>query len=93
MHVCTAAFDCRPCCTQGDCEAALSDLELAEESFDLCQTDLLGSVDNVGLLLLDSVWCLFKLQDSARLAAAQVGHAASVCHRAAENTPTRVVGF
>lgn len=41
---------------QGDWAGALNDLELAEESFSLCRSDLLGSVDNVGLLLLDSIW-------------------------------------
>lgn len=56
---------------KGDWAGALNEFELAEESFDLCDSDLLGSVDNVGLLLLDSVWCLFKLQDSGRLAAAR----------------------
>jgi hypothetical protein len=30
---------------------------LAEEAFDLCRSDIVESIDNVGLLLLDLVWC------------------------------------
>ena len=41
---------------QGDWAKALQDLELAEESFDLCKADVIKSVDNIGLLKLDSVW-------------------------------------
>jgi hypothetical protein len=41
---------------QGDWAHALQDLELAEESFDVCKADLIKSVDNIGCLLLDSVW-------------------------------------
>lgn len=52
---------------QGDWAGALKDFELAEESFDLCDSDLLGSVDNVGLLLLDSIWCGRQTCQSAKL--------------------------
>lgn len=56
---------------QGQWSRALQDLELGDESFQLCQCNILESSDNAGLLLLDLVWCIFKLQDEGRLASAQ----------------------
>lgn len=60
MHttVCLAAL-------QGDWTGALRELELSEESFDLCSEELLKSVDNIGLLLLDSVWCGASPQETS----------------------------
>ncbi|KAK9803479.1 hypothetical protein WJX73_006601 [Symbiochloris irregularis] len=49
---------------------ALPELLLAEEAANLCTDDLLKSTDNVGILLLDIVWCYFMLQDQSKLAEA-----------------------
>ena len=53
---------------QAKYESALDELLLAEESFGLCDPLLIGSVDNVGMLLLDIVWVCYKLGDVRRLA-------------------------
>ncbi|CAL5222997.1 g5442 [Coccomyxa viridis] len=50
---------------------ALDVLLLAEESFQCCKDDLLKYIDNLGLLLMDTVWCFFQLRDEQSLAAAQ----------------------
>jgi len=41
---------------QEDFSSALEQLSLAEESFHVASPDVLGMVDNFGLLLLDVVW-------------------------------------
>ena len=41
---------------------ALELLQSAESAFDACELQLLQAVDNVGLMLLDLVWCAYKLQ-------------------------------
>lgn len=40
------------------------------ESFDLCRSDLVHSVDNPALAALALAWCYFRLRDAARLAEA-----------------------
>ncbi|GAQ78669.1 ubiquitin-associated (UBA)/TS-N domain-containing protein [Klebsormidium nitens] len=50
---------------------ALEVLELAEEAFALCNKVHLEAVDNVSLLQIDTVWCLYMLKDVARLAVAR----------------------
>ncbi|KAG0590476.1 hypothetical protein M758_1G109800 [Ceratodon purpureus] len=50
---------------------ALEVLGMAEESFSLCDRKFLEAVDNVALLQIDTVWCLFMLRDIARLAVAR----------------------
>ncbi|KAL3689731.1 hypothetical protein R1sor_016040 [Riccia sorocarpa] len=50
---------------------ALEVLAMAEESFSLCDRKILEAVDNVALLHLDTVWCLFILRDIDRLAVAR----------------------
>ena len=42
---------------QGQHRQALEELQLAEEAFELCRSDIVEAIDNVGLLLLDLVWC------------------------------------
>ncbi|PNH08776.1 NEDD8 ultimate buster 1 [Tetrabaena socialis] len=53
---------------RGDHAAALEELLLAEEALALCNPALTSAVDNVPLLLLDLVWCCYKLGDVRRLA-------------------------
>lgn len=50
---------------------ALEVLGMAEESFSLCDRKFLEAVDNVALLQIDTVWCLFMLRDIERLAVAR----------------------
>ncbi|KAG6556968.1 hypothetical protein Mapa_001384 [Marchantia paleacea] len=50
---------------------ALEVLSMSEESFSLCDRKILEAVDNVALLHLDTVWCLFMLRDIALLAVAR----------------------
>uniref|UniRef100_A0A383VMY7 UBA domain-containing protein n=1 Tax=Tetradesmus obliquus TaxID=3088 RepID=A0A383VMY7_TETOB len=51
----------------GELQAALGELLLAEESFGLVSPSVLEGVDNLGMLLLDIVWCCYKLRDVSRL--------------------------
>ncbi|KAJ7541608.1 hypothetical protein O6H91_10G067200 [Diphasiastrum complanatum] len=50
---------------------ALEILNMAEESFSLCDNKFLEAIDNVALLQIDTVWCLFMLRDITRLAVAR----------------------
>ena len=43
---------------QADYQAALDVLLLAEEAFTLCNPSLTEGIDNVGMLLVDIVWCV-----------------------------------
>lgn len=56
---------------QGNYLEALEVLSMAEESFSLCDRKFLEAVDNVALLQIDTVWCLFMLRDIERLAVAR----------------------
>ncbi|WIA39072.1 hypothetical protein OEZ86_005216 [Tetradesmus obliquus] len=51
----------------GELQAALGELLLAEESFGLVSPSVLEGVDNLAMLLLDIVWCCYKLRDVSRL--------------------------
>eukprot|EP00878_Enallax_costatus_P017080 GHUV01017933.1.p1 GENE.GHUV01017933.1~~GHUV01017933.1.p1 ORF type:complete len:343 (+),score=113.63 GHUV01017933.1:474-1502(+) len=51
----------------GDSQAALGELLLAEESFGVVSPAVLEGVDNFAMLLLDIVWCCYKLRDISRL--------------------------
>ncbi|KAG1675406.1 hypothetical protein FOA52_012325 [Chlamydomonas sp. UWO 241] len=55
---------------KGDWPGALEELLLSEESFGLCAKELCDGIDNVGMLMLDIVWCMYRLQDGRRLAVA-----------------------
>ncbi|KAI8468889.1 MAG: hypothetical protein J3K34DRAFT_522552 [Monoraphidium minutum] len=55
--------------------AALEELLLAEEAFDLVgDKQLLQAVDNVAMLLLDIVWCSYLLRDVGRLGRVRMLH-------------------
>ncbi|KAJ9510486.1 hypothetical protein QJQ45_015956, partial [Haematococcus lacustris] len=56
---------------KGDWAGALDRLRLAEEALDQAPPGLLQGTDNRGLLLLDTVWCCYKLGDVRRLAVAR----------------------
>lgn len=56
---------------QGSYLEALEVLAMAEESFSLCDRKFLEAVDNVALIQIDTVWCLFMLRDIERLAVAR----------------------
>ncbi|GAX81495.1 hypothetical protein CEUSTIGMA_g8924.t1 [Chlamydomonas eustigma] len=53
---------------KGDFITAQEELLLAEEAFGICDPGLIANIDNVGMVMLDIVWCAYKLQDSRRLA-------------------------
>mmetsp|Transcript_25215 Transcript_25215/g.70529 ORF Transcript_25215/g.70529 Transcript_25215/m.70529 type:complete len:486 (-) Transcript_25215:232-1689(-) len=57
---------------KGDYSHAAQELLLAEENFDKCDLDKMGisNIDNKAMLLIDLVWCWFKLQDRSYLASA-----------------------
>lgn len=42
---------------QGKYAAALDELRMAEEAFDLCDPSVQQGIDNIALLMLDVVWC------------------------------------
>ncbi|DBB10937.1 hypothetical protein WJX82_008688 [Trebouxia sp. C0006] len=50
-------------------QEALDVLLLAEEAFEMCNPKHLDMVDNVGLLMIDIVWCYFQLRAIGQLAA------------------------
>jgi hypothetical protein len=50
---------------------ALGVLAIAEEAFSLGDGEIFQAVDNVALLQLDTVWCLFMLRDISGLAVAR----------------------
>ncbi|KAL3142217.1 hypothetical protein ABBQ38_002565 [Trebouxia sp. C0009 RCD-2024] len=50
---------------------ALDVLLLAEEAFGMCSPKHLEMVDNVGLLMIDIVWCYFQLRAIGQLASAR----------------------
>eukprot|EP00271_Cylindrocystis_brebissonii_P004749 TRINITY_DN16587_c0_g2_i1.p1 TRINITY_DN16587_c0_g2~~TRINITY_DN16587_c0_g2_i1.p1 ORF type:complete len:672 (+),score=157.26 TRINITY_DN16587_c0_g2_i1:198-2213(+) len=50
---------------------ALEVLQMAAEAFELCNRKLLEAVDNVAMLQLDMVWCLFMRQEEEQLALAR----------------------
>ncbi|DBA81188.1 TPA: hypothetical protein ACH3X2_007006 [Trebouxia sp. C0005] len=52
-----------------DYQEALDVLLLAEEAFEMCNPKHLDMVDNVGLLMIDIVWCYFQLRAIGQLAA------------------------
>ncbi|XP_024370673.1 uncharacterized protein [Physcomitrium patens] len=56
---------------QGNYQEALEVLGMSEESFSLCDRKFLEAVDNVALLQIDTVWCLFMLRDIERLSVAR----------------------
>ncbi|MEW5309591.1 MAG: hypothetical protein WDW38_001470 [Sanguina aurantia] len=52
----------------GKFEEALEALLMAEEAIATCDTAVVEGIDNVALLLLDIVWCCYKMGDLQRLA-------------------------
>ena len=46
---------------QEEYQEALDVLLLAEEAFDMCNPKHLDMIDNVGLLMIDIVWCVILL--------------------------------
>ena len=46
---------------QEEYQEALDVLLLAEEAFDTCNPKHLDTIDNVGLLMIDIVWCVILL--------------------------------
>lgn len=55
---------------QGDPKAALQELLLSEEAFSMVSPQHLSGLDNLPLMLIDLVWCMFQLQDVSALQSA-----------------------
>ncbi|XP_042055794.1 NEDD8 ultimate buster 1-like isoform X1 [Salvia splendens] len=57
---------------KGKYRDALEVLNMGEESFSLCNPNLLEMVDNVSILQIDLVWCYFMLRDISWLSVAGI---------------------
>ncbi|KAK9821402.1 hypothetical protein WJX74_010307 [Apatococcus lobatus] len=56
---------------QGKLQEALDEMLIAEEAFGLCNPVHLPLIDNLGLLSLDIVWCIYQLRQVDKLSQAQ----------------------